>query len=869
MADPDVKPRVPTIIENVQELLHKPERVLFALEATNLRGKTAVDQFRTLALVTSEASDCTEKAIFSYVGRGRDLTLEHIIPIYNGFVLVQGRDLLNGVASPETPNGAGEINDLEFPLVLTRGSLLVRPLNAVAEADFLALLNACIEEAGEESEGAFLWVFAYQCLSTMSEYFYANHIEEPEPADVELGGGLLEEPDEQIANEFIAKMLRNRRDEYSDKKKIRVFCGTFNVNGKMPDQSLKPWLEETNQDPPDIYALGFQELDLSAQAFLLNGSVREDYWAQAVEEALSKKGKYLKVRSQQLVGMLLMVYVHESLVPNIRDCDAAMCGVGIMGVMGNKGAVVIRLRLFNTTLCFLNCHLAADSQNWQKRNMDYMEIGRRIEFNPTLPPENWRGPYVPERLKITKHDYVFWLGDLNYRVNMDNDTARSLIVAGELSALLKYDQLTIERGRGTVFKGYKEGEITFPPTYKFDVGTHNYDSSEKQRVPSWTDRILYMGDSVDQISYRSHPQITCSDHKPVSAVFTIQAYMFDADRQNTVYKSILAENDKLKNQTLPRAKVSSNTVDFGDVTYRIRATRSIVLENTGLVTCRWRFVPGMDPRMIHKPWLHIEPLSGMIEKGEKETIRFNVLVGDKAAASIQSGQDPLSDILVLYLEGSQRIFVEVTGHLRPTPFGMPLEKLLENTGAVRSNQIQMGSPQRKRRIPVEMWRLIDWLEKHALDTPDLFLTPGEPAEMLDIYECLATGDMFEDKGYQPHSVAHTLLNFLQALPDPVIPMRLAQDAVDRSNNPAMCKELVARSLPVQHYNAFTTLIRFARTLLEPSHRHNNQLTPEKLAVELGKVMIHLPRSQVQNEERVDQKRKFTFIFNFLVDPSMI
>ena len=46
-----------------------------------------------------------------------------------------------------------------------------------------------------------------------------------------------------------------------------------------------------------------------------------------------------------------------------------------------------------------------------------------------------------------------------------------------------------------IISEFKEGEITFPPTYKYDVGTHNFDTSRKQRVPSWTDRILYMDEN--------------------------------------------------------------------------------------------------------------------------------------------------------------------------------------------------------------------------------------------------------------------------------------------------------------------------------------------------------------------------------------
>ena len=34
---------------------------------------------------------------------------------------------------------------------------------------------------------------------------------------------------------------------------------------------------------------------------------------------------------------------------------------------------------------------------------------------------------------------------------------------------------------GLVFPGFEEGRLGFDPTYKFDVGTDNYDSSKKQR----------------------------------------------------------------------------------------------------------------------------------------------------------------------------------------------------------------------------------------------------------------------------------------------------------------------------------------------------------------------------------------------------
>ena len=39
---------------------------------------------------------------------------------------------------------------------------------------------------------------------------------------------------------------------------------------------------------------------------------------------------------------------------------------------------------------------------------------------------------------------------------------------------------------GAAFNGYEEGPLIFRPTYRYDVGTDTYDTSEKMRIPAWT-----------------------------------------------------------------------------------------------------------------------------------------------------------------------------------------------------------------------------------------------------------------------------------------------------------------------------------------------------------------------------------------------
>ena len=66
-------------------------------------------------------------------------------------------------------------------------------------------------------------------------------------------------------------------------------------------------------------------------------------------------------------------------------------------------------------------------------------------------------------------------------------------VQATLDSLLPHDQLRrIMKERKVFHDGWREGPIAFLPTYKYDVGSvAHFDSSEKQRAPSWCDRILY------------------------------------------------------------------------------------------------------------------------------------------------------------------------------------------------------------------------------------------------------------------------------------------------------------------------------------------------------------------------------------------
>ena len=147
--------------------------------------------------------------------------------------------------------------------------------------------------------------------------------------------------------------------------------------------------------------------------------------------------------------------------------------------------------------------------------------------------------FTIQRCTIDNHDLVLIFGDLNYRICLHNEVVRPAIAAGNFDQLKEQDELiqsfqtfssSLDQ-HNKLFRDFTEGVIHFPPTYKYDKDSQNFDTSKKQRVPSWCDRILYKNHG--RITLRemdSVQDVTFSDHRPVYATFELVTHRISREK---------------------------------------------------------------------------------------------------------------------------------------------------------------------------------------------------------------------------------------------------------------------------------------------------------------------------------------------------
>uniref|UniRef100_A0A8C0HJH3 Synaptojanin-2 n=1 Tax=Buteo japonicus TaxID=224669 RepID=A0A8C0HJH3_9AVES len=369
----------------------------------------------------------------------------------------------------------------------------------------------------------------------------------------------------------ILKAMSERQFEFTSFKRVRVATGTWNVNGGKQFRSnilgtseLTDWLldspklsgvSEFQDDncPPDIFAVGFEEMvELSAGNIVNASTTNRKMWGEQLQKAISRTHRYIQLTSAQLVGVCLFIFVRPYHVPFIRDVAIDTVKTGMGGKAGNKGAVSIRFQFYSTSFCFICSHLTAGQTQVKERNEDYKEITQKLSF--------------PMGRSVFSHDYVFWCGDFNYRIDLTYEEVFYFLKRQDWKTLLEFDQLQQQKSSGKIFKDFHEGTINFGPTYKYDVGSEAYDTSDKCRTPAWTDRVLWWRKKLPfektageinlldsdlnaetkvrhtwtpgALMYYGRAELQASDHRPVLAIVEVEVQEVNQAARESVFQEV-------------------------------------------------------------------------------------------------------------------------------------------------------------------------------------------------------------------------------------------------------------------------------------------------------------------------------------------
>lgn len=685
-----------------------------------------------------------------------------------------------------------------------------------------------------------------------------------------------------IRENYIRKKMNEHEAEFTERRNISVFVGTWNVNGKKPGENLAPWLRAgkgtTGGKRPEIYVVGFQEMvELNTQSVLLNSAMpgieaRSKQWQANIESVVNKgvpedaPDRLELVKGGYLVGVMVCVFASKRLRRSISEVAMQTAGVGFGGFMGNKGGVAIRFRAFDSTFCFVCAHLAAHRDKVAERNNDFANLSRKIIFEVyhsnaqqtaafARGGRNDRDEESSSQLQpqaqfvniMPGHDVVVWLGDFNYRIDssISVEETHRRCDKKDIRFLLDHDQLNEERKQGRTFQEFEEGPITFMPTYKYQPRTNKYERrpEKKMRAPAWCDRVLWYASrkaDVRQLAYDKADLLT-SDHKPVLAVFEMQAKRVIEVKKARVMERITHKLDKWENEQLPKVELSESTLNFGRVLYEDRVVRELEIHNVGTTVAAFRFVPKLEEKQFCKPWMTIHPKFGMLTPGEKAKIHVAVHVDYRTARYFANRRETIEDILILRLESGRDYFISIGGRFAPSSFGMSLEELSGRHDPVRPSEqgeddVSGGKidedekssgkdakAKKRLHLPKELWRLCDLLfSKNLLDTRGLFIKSGDPSEMDDLRHALDTGTNFLP--CSPHSAVAVLFEFLHSLSTPILAPALFSspdsDSVEFSKLAKWCDEILSRVKPLQ-YNVFVYLLLFFKEAL--SHREKNEL----------------------------------------------
>ncbi|KAJ3724182.1 DNase I-like protein [Lentinula guzmanii] len=491
-----------------------------------------------------------------------------------------------------------------------------------------------------------------------------------------------------------------------------------------------------------------------------------------------------------------------------------------------------------TILTFVVSHLAAFDDMVSKRNADFHELSKRLIFdssNLALTSDNSQRDSavsassqsvqdtnssilagmapsqslvsVPEKFGVFESDILFWMGGvyphLNYRINLPDADVRALLSSeswkNKLEIMKHFDQLKTSIREKKAFEIFLEYDIHHLPTYRFGGGISTdslgYDTKRK---PAWTDRILYafspLTAKLEPSSYTGHGEITMSDHRPISADFSVDVDLFDKNQLHATAANLFRQVQGMEERA--KGKLSQTSIDMGDIFYKRKKTASFMFQNCGkasvnvflsqerltvnLVRCTHeKFLTNTNFLFPVPSWLSASHTTGLLLPNEHTEITLMAFIDNKIASRFNLGPRDLNCTLIIHTLMGKDHFISIKAEYQYTCFANKLSRLTHLPGPIRAMKSHNDLLGEGKAInaPREIVRLVNWLMSCAHPTEDLFMVEADPDIVDDIREHLDTGNEFpysHDTRERsiPIAFGAALMELLESLPEYIVPKEL-------------------------------------------------------------------------------------------------
>src|SRR5690606_32998850 len=116
----------------------------------------------------------------------------------------------------------------------------------------------------------------------------------------------------------------------------------------------------------DIYVMGFQEIEMTAQSLVKKETILRDVWERVLKGVFKFSEMYSQLCCFQMVGLLLCIYIKNEHLQHLTNLTHQFMKEGFHGNLGNKGCISVRFDLYNRSFCFINLHLEAHSNKLQE-----------------------------------------------------------------------------------------------------------------------------------------------------------------------------------------------------------------------------------------------------------------------------------------------------------------------------------------------------------------------------------------------------------------------------------------------------------------------------------------------------------------------